>query len=141
MVGTALPHETDFDISQDRFCWTDIFITWFEDYQLPYQFVRLLLKVEICSVCKCNYLQTYQADLNFRTIKLSHLIFFTSEDKFRDTLIFGGEYSVFPNPYIIGQTDVKLKYKEQSIRNYYFQVIYMLSSNDWMVRLIAINLR
>ena len=24
--GTALPHETDFDISKDRFCRTDIFI-------------------------------------------------------------------------------------------------------------------
>ena len=24
--GTALPNETDFDISMDRFCWTDIFI-------------------------------------------------------------------------------------------------------------------
>ena len=33
--GTALPHKTDFDISKNRFCWTDIFIMWFEDYQLP----------------------------------------------------------------------------------------------------------
>ena len=33
--GTALPHETDFDISNDCFCWMDIFIWWFEDYQLP----------------------------------------------------------------------------------------------------------
>ena len=33
--GTALQHETNFDISKDRFCWTDIFIRWFEDYQLP----------------------------------------------------------------------------------------------------------
>ena len=49
--GTALLHETDFDISKDRFCWIGIFITWFEDYQLPYQFVRFLLKVEICSAC------------------------------------------------------------------------------------------
>ena len=32
--GTALPHETDFDISKDCFCWIDIFIMWFEDYQL-----------------------------------------------------------------------------------------------------------
>ena len=33
--GTALPHKIDFDISKDRFCWTNIFIMWFEDYQLP----------------------------------------------------------------------------------------------------------
>ena len=33
--GTALPHETDFDISNDRFCWIDIFIRWFEGYQYP----------------------------------------------------------------------------------------------------------
>ena len=33
--GTTLPHETDFDTSTDGFCWTDIFIRWFEDYQLP----------------------------------------------------------------------------------------------------------
>ena len=45
--STALPHEKDFDISKDRFCWIDIFIRWFEDYQLPYQFVRLLLKAEL----------------------------------------------------------------------------------------------
>ena len=51
----GLLHETDFDIRKDRFCWIDIFIMWFKDYQLPYQFVRLLLKVEICSSCKCNY--------------------------------------------------------------------------------------
>ena len=46
--GTAHPHEIDFDISKDHFCWIDIFIKWFEDYKLLYQFVRLLLKVEIC---------------------------------------------------------------------------------------------
>ena len=57
--GTAFPHETDFNIIKDRFCWIDIFITWFGDHQLPYQFVRLLLMVEICSACKCNYLQTW----------------------------------------------------------------------------------
>ena len=57
--GTDLLYETDFDITKDGFCWTDIFIKWFEDYQLLYQFVRLqLLKVEICSACKSNYLQT-----------------------------------------------------------------------------------
>ena len=28
------------------------------DLKLSYQFVRLLLKVKICSACKCNYLQT-----------------------------------------------------------------------------------
>ena len=33
--GTALPHKIDFAISKDRFCWTNIFIMWFEDYQLP----------------------------------------------------------------------------------------------------------
>ena len=33
--GTALPHERVFDISKDRFSWIDIFIRWFEDYQLP----------------------------------------------------------------------------------------------------------
>ena len=37
--GTALPYETDFDISKERFCWTDIFVWWFEDYQLHYQFL------------------------------------------------------------------------------------------------------
>ena len=37
--GTALPHKTDFDISKDRFYWIDIFIRWFEDYQLPCQFL------------------------------------------------------------------------------------------------------
>ena len=42
-----------------------------------------------------------------------------------DTLIFGGEYSMFPNPYIIGQMHMKLKHKEQSIRNYYFQVSFV----------------
>ena len=41
------------------FCWIDIFIRWFEDYQLLYQFIRLLLKVLSCSACKCNYLQTW----------------------------------------------------------------------------------
>ena len=40
---------------------------WFEDYQLSYQFVRLLLKVEICSV------QLF-ADLTFRTLVDEHLI-------------------------------------------------------------------
>ena len=30
--GTVLPHETDFDINKDCFCWTDVFIRWFEDY-------------------------------------------------------------------------------------------------------------
>ena len=58
--GTDLLYETDFDITKDGFCWTDIFIKWFEDYQLLCQFARLLiLKVEICSACKCNYLQTW----------------------------------------------------------------------------------
>ena len=57
--GTALPHETAFDISKDRFCSTDIFIRWFEDFQLSYEFVRLLLKVEICSAWRCCYLQTW----------------------------------------------------------------------------------
>ena len=58
--GTALPHETNFDIIKDCLCcWIDVFIRWFEDYQLLYQFFRLLLKVDICSVCKCNYLQTW----------------------------------------------------------------------------------
>ena len=33
--GTALPHKIDSDIRNDRFCWTNIFIMWFEDYQLP----------------------------------------------------------------------------------------------------------
>ena len=33
--GFALLHQTDFDISNDHFCWNDIFIRWFEDYQLP----------------------------------------------------------------------------------------------------------
>ena len=33
--GFVLLHQTDFDISNDRFCWNDIFIRWFEDYQLP----------------------------------------------------------------------------------------------------------
>ena len=33
--GAAFPYETDFDISKDLFCWIDIFIRWFEDYQLP----------------------------------------------------------------------------------------------------------
>ena len=47
--GTAVPHETDFGISEDCFCLIYIFIRWFEDYQLPYQFVRLLLKGEIYS--------------------------------------------------------------------------------------------
>ena len=28
--GTALPHEADFDISKDRFCWINIFNRWFE---------------------------------------------------------------------------------------------------------------
>ena len=27
---TAFPHETDFDISKDRFCWIDIFVRWFK---------------------------------------------------------------------------------------------------------------
>ena len=31
--GTDLPHETGFDISKDCFCYIDIFILWFEDYQ------------------------------------------------------------------------------------------------------------
>ena len=44
---SSTPHEADFDItvririSKDWFCWTDIFIRWFEDYKLLYQFVRL----------------------------------------------------------------------------------------------------
>ena len=62
------------------------------------------------------------ANQNFRTKRLSYLIFLAQKINLEDTLIFGGEYSVFPNPYIIGQTDMKLKHKEQSIRNYYFQV-------------------
>ena len=33
--GTARLHKIEFDISKDRFCWTNIFIMWFEDYQLP----------------------------------------------------------------------------------------------------------
>ena len=33
--GGAFQHEADFDISKDSFCWIDIFIRWFEDYQLP----------------------------------------------------------------------------------------------------------
>ena len=33
--GTALPHKIDFAISKDHFCWSNIFIMWFEDYQLP----------------------------------------------------------------------------------------------------------
>ena len=32
--GTPVPHEIDFDISKDRFCWTNVFIMWFEGYQL-----------------------------------------------------------------------------------------------------------
>ena len=35
MVLSALRYGTDFDISNDRFCWIDIFIRWFEDWQLP----------------------------------------------------------------------------------------------------------
>ena len=31
--GTDLPHETGYDISKDCFCYIDIFIKWFEDYQ------------------------------------------------------------------------------------------------------------
>ena len=41
--GTALLQETDFDISKDPFRWINIFIRWSEDYQLFYQFIRLLL--------------------------------------------------------------------------------------------------
>ena len=46
--GTALPHETDFDITKDRFCWNDIFARWFEDYQMPYQLVRQVHMKIIC---------------------------------------------------------------------------------------------
>ena len=42
--GTALPHETAFDSSKDRFCWIDIFIRWFEEYQLPYEFLDYYLR-------------------------------------------------------------------------------------------------
>ena len=33
--GPALPLKIDFDISKHRFCLNNIFIMWFEDYQLP----------------------------------------------------------------------------------------------------------
>ena len=36
----GLLHETDFDISKDRFCSIDIFTRCFKDYQFPYQFVK-----------------------------------------------------------------------------------------------------
>ena len=32
-IGIALQHGTDFDIPKDRFCWIDMFISWFEDCQ------------------------------------------------------------------------------------------------------------
>ena len=35
MVLSAVRYGTDFDISNDRFCWIYIFIRWFEDWQLP----------------------------------------------------------------------------------------------------------
>ena len=38
--GTDLPHETGYDISKDCFCYIDIFIKWFEDYQ--YCFINSL---------------------------------------------------------------------------------------------------
>ena len=53
---TVLPHETEFDISKDCFCWIDIFTMWIEDHQLLYQFFRLLLKAEVWSAFRCNYL-------------------------------------------------------------------------------------
>ena len=54
--------------------------------------------------------------------------FFRSEDKIKGNFNLHWRIQLVPKS-IIGQTDMKLKHKEQSIRNYYFQVS-MLSSND-----------
>ena len=63
-IGTTLPHEIDFHVSKDCFCWIDIFIRWFEDYQLPYQFVRLLLLKVNKSVYILKSRQRYHSTLN-----------------------------------------------------------------------------
>ena len=70
--GTPLPHETDFDISKDRFCRTDIFIRWFEDYQLPYQFVTLPLKAEICSTMLVQLFVRALVGIHLRTFIVLH---------------------------------------------------------------------
>ena len=70
--GTPLPHETDFDISKDRFCRTDIFIRWFEDYQLPYQFVTLPLKAEICSTMLVQLFVHALVGIHLRTFIVLH---------------------------------------------------------------------
>ena len=57
--GTALQYETNFDISARTVSVELIYLSGdLKTINLPYQFVILLLKVEICSACKCNYLQT-----------------------------------------------------------------------------------
>ena len=69
--GTPLPHETDFDISKDHFCWIDVFIRWFEDYQLPHQFVGLLQGRDLFHL----QVQLF-ADLTFHALVSVHLCTF-----------------------------------------------------------------
>ena len=66
----------------------------------------------------------YHADQNFWTKKFSYLIFFSPEDKFR------GHFNLWRRiqcvlKSVIWQMDIKLKHKEQSIKNYYFQVSFV----------------
>ena len=76
-----------------------------------------------------------------QTKKLSHLICFSSEDKFREHFNLRRKIQHAPKC-IIMLMDIKLKHEEQSIKKLAITFkfhLFMLSSNDWMVQLIAIE--
>ena len=60
-IGIALQHGTDFDIPKDRFCWIDMFISWFEDCQAWWFLFNLKLyasfkwKQKFVCLCLCSF--------------------------------------------------------------------------------------
>ena len=78
---------------------------------------------------------------NFRILKDPKKLFVDQKINLEDTLIFGGEYSMFPN-LSLGKWkwNLNTKNKKSEINTFKFH-LFTLSSNSWMVRLKAINFR